>query len=103
MHLKVPSLDGRTCQAEDCHHPIIDLDRDETVGDLYIAKECTSTDHSTWTSKRYTTRHVSLFERYHGSFESDEECFAFVKGVEAVMNHRSLPAQELPSEEGAAA
>jgi hypothetical protein len=33
-------------------------------------------------------RHVSLFDgKYKGNFESHAECEAFVKGVEAVLNH----------------
>jgi len=37
-------------------------------------------------------REISLFGKYDGSFASDEECRAFMKGVEAVLNHMvSLP------------
>jgi hypothetical protein len=103
MNLKLPSLDRRTCHAEGCHHPIIDMDTGQIVGDLYIAKGRTSFDHSTWTVKKYATRDVSLFEKYHGSFDSHEECIAFVKGVEVVVNHLLVPAKERPSEKGAAA
>lgn len=41
------------------------------------------------------TRHVSLFGgKYQGDFEKPEECAAFVKGVEAVLNHMiELPAE----------
>jgi hypothetical protein len=33
-------------------------------------------------------RHISLFGgKYQGNFESPDECDAFAKGVEAVLNH----------------
>jgi hypothetical protein len=33
-------------------------------------------------------RHISLFGgKYQGDFESPEECTAFAKGIEAVLNH----------------
>ena len=33
-------------------------------------------------------RHISLFGgKYEGDFESQKECVAFAKGVEAVLNH----------------
>jgi hypothetical protein len=34
------------------------------------------------------TRHISLFGgKYQGDFKTPEECAAFAKGVEAVLNH----------------
>lgn len=39
-------------------------------------------------SRSPIVRHVSLFGgKYQGDFTTPEECSAFVKGVEAVLNH----------------
>jgi hypothetical protein len=38
--------------------------------------------------KRRVSRTVQLFDnKYKGSFDAHAECVAFVKGVEAVLNH----------------
>ena len=33
------------------------------------------------------SRSISLFGKYRGTFATHEECVAFTKGVEAVLNH----------------
>jgi hypothetical protein len=33
------------------------------------------------------SREITLFEKYGGSFDSYEDCVAFAKGVEVVLNH----------------
>lgn len=39
-------------------------------------------------SRSPAIRHISLFGgKYRGDFRTPEECFAFAKGVEAVLNH----------------
>jgi hypothetical protein len=40
-------------------------------------------------------RHISLFDgKYQGSFEDGEQCGAFAKGVEAVLNHMTEATEE---------
>jgi hypothetical protein len=40
-------------------------------------------------------RHISLFDgKYQGSFEDGEQCEAFAKGVEAVLNHMTEATEE---------
>jgi vesicle coat complex subunit len=58
-----------------CKTKITDRETGQTVGTVYHQREP-------------RVRHVTLFgEKYRGSFLSNEECKAFVKGVEAVLNH----------------
>lgn len=72
MQLKVPLVDLR-------HHtrggePIIDEETGKAVGCLFYGHQ--------------TGRRVHLFDgKYRGAFESHDECCAFAKGVEAVLNH----------------
>ena len=76
MRLRIPSVDVRSKQFG-CS-PIIDEDTGVSVGELW------------WTQHG---REIVLFDgKYGGNFETDAECFAFAKGVEAVLNHMiSLP------------
>ena len=49
------------------------------------------------------TRHISLFGgKYQGDFSRPEECTAFAKGVEAVLNHLVEVDDEAPATEKAA-
>ena len=47
-------------------------------------------------------RHISLFGgKYRGEFESPEQCDAFAKGVEAVLNHLTAAGEEQENSEAA--
>jgi len=47
-------------------------------------------------------RHISLFGgKYQGDFESREECDAFARGVEAVLNHMVAADEEQEASEAA--
>jgi hypothetical protein len=52
---------------------IIDEDIDDAVGEVYFEKG--------------VGRHVTLYGRYKGTFKTHEECEAFVKGVQTVLEH----------------
>ena len=59
---------------------IIDLDTKAVVGRLDIVKKIFL--------EPATTRLISLFGgKYTGEFDTHEECVAFAKGVESVLNH----------------
>lgn len=59
---------------------IIDLNTKTAVGHLDIVKKTFG--------EPPTTRLISLFGgKYTGEFDTHEECVAFAKGVEAVLNH----------------
>jgi hypothetical protein len=49
-------------------------------------------------SRSPASRHISLFAgKYQGEFRSREECDAFAKGVEAVLNHMMATEEKLPA------
>jgi hypothetical protein len=60
------TMDGLT-------RPVIDEDSDDNVGDVAY--------------KKGVGREVTLFGRYKGTFQTHDECAAFIKGVETVLNH----------------
>jgi hypothetical protein len=77
MKLKVPNFDGRTRMA-DFPHKVMDSDTDKAIGSIQ-GHQGASLGQS-WS--------ISLFDgKYNGAFESHNECVAFAKGVEAVLNH----------------
>lgn len=76
MRLQVPKVDGRTTYGKHVHY-VKDLDSGNVVGTVDIGS--VSPD---------LCRSINLFDnKYRGEFESHEECMAFAKGVEAVLNH----------------
>ena len=60
------TMDGATVD-------IFDEDRDDTVGEVKYEKG--------------VGRHITLYGRYRGTVQTHDECVAFVKGVEAVLEH----------------
>ena len=72
MKITIPHVDHRSY---DCATlALVDEDTGKDVGLFMFGKEM--------------GRRVSLFDRkYEGTFESHAECFAFAKGVEAVLSH----------------
>lgn len=71
MNLSVPkdhmsAMDGLTVE-------ITDEDIDDVVGEVRFQKG--------------TGRHISLFGRYKGTVQSHDECVAFVKGVQTVLEY----------------
>jgi hypothetical protein len=71
MNLSVPkdhvaTMDGLTAD-------VIDEDTNDVVGEIRFEKS--------------VGRHVELFGRYKGTVQSHEECVAFVKGVQAVLEY----------------
>jgi hypothetical protein len=52
---------------------VIDEDSDDEVGNVVF--------------KKGVGREVTLYGRYKGTFKTHEECVAFIKGVETVLEH----------------
>jgi hypothetical protein len=68
---------------------VVDLDNDKIVGSIR-------------NETHPRARHVSLFDdKYKSSFHSTEQCDAFIKGVEAVLNHVSSFTESKPAEQAA--
>jgi len=92
MRLALQHIDmrGGYLEAVAWETEIIDQDTGKKVGTIY---------HETKPAKR----HISLFGgTYKGDFISANECTAFAKGVEAVLNHMVAAEEEqLTSEEAA--
>jgi hypothetical protein len=66
---------------------VVDEDTDQKVGYVYAAREPQTEPY----------RHISLFDgKYKGDFTTHQECDAFAKGVEAVLNHMTAVG-ELPA------
>ena len=80
VRLDVPKYDARTLLGKG-RHPVIDQVINETVGYITGGTGTVLSDRSLpgWS--------ISLYGKYRGGFESNEECVAFAKGVEAVLNH----------------
>lgn len=69
---------------------VIDQDTGKTVGFVH-------------NQRSPATRHISLFGgKYQGDFERPEQCDAFAKGVEAVLNHMTAAEDEQSETEQAA-
>jgi hypothetical protein len=78
--IHVPKLDGRTAGPGGLYPKIIDLDTKRAVVHLDILRKISLVPP--------TARFISLFGgKYTGEFDSHEECVAFAKGVESVLNH----------------
>jgi hypothetical protein len=86
MRLTVPKIDGRTL-AGNLRFGVKDLETNKTIGFVQARQGMTLSE------TRHPNRNISLFGgKYEGSFETHDECVAFAKGVEAVLNHMvSLP------------
>jgi hypothetical protein len=69
MQITVPKVDLRG----DSGSRSVDDENGKSVGQLLMAKE--------------SGRTIILFGKYQGTFISQEECEAFAKGVQAVLNH----------------
>jgi hypothetical protein len=72
MQIEIPEVDLR--HQMDGGRPIIDGQTGKTIG--------------VFTYGHQIGRTVSLFDgKYRGTFETHAQCWAFAKGVEAVLNH----------------
>jgi len=70
MNIQIPVVDLRSQTS--CGRPITAADTGEDVGVLYYGHQ--------------SGRTVSLFDgNYQGTFDTHEQCWAFAKGVEAVL------------------
>jgi hypothetical protein len=85
MDIHVPHFDMRRDQSGG--KAIQDRDTGETIGGITYS-------HGGGDQRR----HVTIFDRYRGSFATPEECVAFAKGVESVLNH-ILPPTMIPRTE----
>jgi hypothetical protein len=85
MKIEIPRVDGRSWQAQSKVF-VRDADTDQQIGHIENRQGSTYIkDGEYW---RHPSRHISLFSgKYTGTFETHEECLAFAKGVEAVVNH----------------
>jgi hypothetical protein len=76
---------GETCMK--IQIPLVDLRR-QVSGSEPIFDADTGRDIGAFRYGHQGGRTVSLFDgKYQGSFETHEECCAFAKGVQAVLNH----------------
>ena len=91
MRLKVPWIDLRSQLGGG--RGIIDEDTGESVGVLLL--------HYNGNACNLSRRSVILFDRYAGDFDTHEECVAFTKGVEAVLNHMIAPTEKKSESEAA--
>lgn len=92
MRLKVPVLDGRSVIYQG---DVIDLDTDQSVGDISSRNGSVRLDTKTGKYERTPSWEIWLFRRYRGQFETWQECAAFAEGVEAVLK-RVTALSELP-------
>ena len=102
MHLDVPKVDARrhACGSRSQSRPVTDLETGKTVGYLSVSQGRSSIQNGG--SGCEPTRHISLFNgKYQGRFDKHEECVAFAKGVEAVLNHLHSDPQKAPEQDSA--
>jgi hypothetical protein len=81
MRFQVPKIDVRTAWGRDWSEPVLDLDTGKPIGVLRTSQAAPRLGDPT------ANREITLFKKYGGSFDSHEECVAFAKGVEVVLNH----------------
>ena len=94
MRLQVPKVDARTRMGGRLkdRHSVIDFDTGKEVGYLLTAL---GNPHS-GTPRRL----ISLFDgKYCAWVDTHEECWAFAKGVEAVLNHITSTGEQMPKAE----
>jgi hypothetical protein len=83
MGLKLERLDAYYTGKTSCQYGIFDEVTGKCIGTVNIDR---------YIGKRRVARTVQLFDKkYSGSFDTHAECVAFVKGVEAVLNHTMKP------------
>jgi len=102
MHLDVPKVDARrhACGSRSQSRPVTDLETGKTVGYLSVSQGRSSIQNGG--SGCEPTRHISLFDgKYQGSFDKHEECVAFARGVEAVLNHLHSVDERVPEPDSA--
>ncbi|MBR1142235.1 hypothetical protein [Bradyrhizobium sp. AUGA SZCCT0431] len=76
MQIEVPKIDSRGGGSS----AIIDLESGKAIGSLMTRQGSDAGD------RRAPSRSVKLLGKYVGRFEIHEECVAFAKGVEEVLN-----------------
>jgi hypothetical protein len=82
MRLKVPKVSLRSIHNSG-ERGVMDEDTGKTVGQLLFSP---NTSHMA--THKQTRRQIHLLGgKYVGNFNSHDECVAFAKGVEAVLNH----------------
>jgi hypothetical protein len=92
MRIEVPWVDARTYRGGS--RAVKDLDSDQTIGSIRIQQGGYYGPADDDIRRRSHTRQLTLFDKYQGSFDTHEECVAFAKGVEEVLNHVvALPAK----------
>lgn len=85
MKIEIPRVDGRSWRAQMKVY-VKDADTGQDIG--YIENRQGSAYPVDGEYRRHPSRSINLFHgKYTGSFETHEECLAFAKGVEAVVNH----------------
>jgi hypothetical protein len=91
IELQMPVIDART-RIGRANHPIIDLVSGKIVGRIQGRLGSRFDTFPAWM--------ISLFDgKYSGGFSRREECIAFAKGVEAVLNHMTSIGEESSSTE----
>jgi hypothetical protein len=88
MRLKLERVDPQYTGKPSYRYGVFDEVTGKCVGSVYVDR---------FIGKRRVARTVLLFDKkYSGSFNTHVECVAFVKGVEAVLNH-ALKAKDATS------
>jgi hypothetical protein len=88
MRLKLERVDPHYTGATSYQYGVFDEVTGKCVGTVNVDR---------FTGRRRVARTVLLFDKtYSGSFDTHMECVAFVKGVEAVLNH-ALKAKDATS------
>lgn len=82
MKIRVPKVDGRSFEAQR-NVFILNEESGEQIGHIENRRGYNYSD-----GERQPSRFITLFGgKYTGHFETHEECAAFAKGVEQVINH----------------
>jgi hypothetical protein len=93
VELQIPVIDART-RIGRANHPIIDRVSGKFVGRIQGRLGSGLDTFPPWV--------ISLFDgKYSGGFDRREECVAFAKGVESVLNHLTSISEENSSTEAA--
>ena len=95
VKLEIPSVDART-RIGKANHSVVDLVTGKTVG--HIQGRLGSGQPGFDSFPPWV---ISLFGKYGHGFSRREECVAFAKGVEAVLNHMTSIDEEKSSSEAA--
>jgi hypothetical protein len=93
VELQIPEINARTRMGK-ATHPIIDLVSGKTAGFIKGHNGSGLDTFPPWV--------ISLFDgKYSKGFSRREECVAFAKGVEAVLNHMTSIGEENSSTKAA--